>query len=298
MEKNIKNIENVVLPQIDKTVDDIKKQSETLNEVLNALYKQLNNYYRYDILQEELYSFLALDSKINKYARIMNIENEEKTFNAYRLGLAKSLINLIKCKNQKQRSEYDNLFSAIKSIKHFPELLVIIFNNEGLNHTDLAKKLNISKTALSNLIQKVEEYELFSTERHGKCKLYFSNYKTRLAIEYYQSPCESRYDKKDVYNIIILIFTELANSFEETNINFNRLSALIDTFFEGETPNSVQKSCKRLENVLTIKKQMVYRNFTNEWKAFQDDDLFDYDKITRINTTSGLSNIRKFSLGE
>ena len=43
MEKNIKNIENVVLPQIDKTVDDIKKQSEILNEVLNALYKQLNN---------------------------------------------------------------------------------------------------------------------------------------------------------------------------------------------------------------------------------------------------------------
>ncbi|MCM1045033.1 MAG: hypothetical protein NC417_05950 [Candidatus Gastranaerophilales bacterium] len=66
----------------------------------------------------------------------------------------------------------DSLNAAVSSYKYVEPSLRILERVVEISHKELAQQLNISGSALSNFMSKVQEYHLFNTVRVGKNKYY------------------------------------------------------------------------------------------------------------------------------
>lgn len=68
-------------------------------------------------------------------------------------------------------TKYQN---ALICSEYAPSIVLIIDNSKGryISHGDLADKLKISKSNLSNVIKRLEPYDLFIVEKQGRNKYY------------------------------------------------------------------------------------------------------------------------------
>lgn len=69
-------------------------------------------------------------------------------------------------------SENDSLTGVIASYKHVKDVLLILDDKFEIRHQELAEKLGISKSSLSNFMRKVQVYHLFNSAYIGKNRYY------------------------------------------------------------------------------------------------------------------------------
>lgn len=68
--------------------------------------------------------------------------------------------------------ENDSLAGVIASYKHVKDVLLILDEKFEIKHQELAEKLGISKSSLSNFMKKVQMYHLFNSTYIGKNRYY------------------------------------------------------------------------------------------------------------------------------
>ncbi|MCI8963192.1 MAG: hypothetical protein HFG37_05695 [Eubacterium sp.] len=68
--------------------------------------------------------------------------------------------------------ENDSLTGVIASYKHVKDVLLILDEKFEIRHQELAEKLGISKSSLSNFMRKVQVYHLFNSAYIGKNRYY------------------------------------------------------------------------------------------------------------------------------
>lgn len=108
-----------------------------------------------------------------KTGYIEKIKNDYQLQNAFMLGYCHGINELIDCYEAETSYQRNNtLKSVISSYKYVTPVLKILDIEFEVNHKELAKKIGISETALSNFMNSIKKYHLINYTRVGKNKFY------------------------------------------------------------------------------------------------------------------------------
>ena len=141
MEFNADLTQNVILLSL---LEDVFLYTKDSNIPLENIVKKIDE------------SYLALDEKSKEYY---------KGF----FDLITSLVET-KVKDQNKTTLFDECF---KKTKYSYTITSILNQEDHLNHSELAEKLNIKNNQLSNIIKIVSSYKLVTSQKIGRNKYYF-----------------------------------------------------------------------------------------------------------------------------
>lgn len=114
------------------------------------------------------------------------------------------------------------LRKAYETSKYVPDILNVIVdscaNNIPLNHYELASRLNISKSNLSNIVSRLKSYDILKIEKQGLNKYYSL---TKLGFELYRYSININKNQgfidelENIRNILSSINIEASKSIED-----------------------------------------------------------------------------------
>ena len=238
-------------------IDPYKNLSQ-LNYAVNILSKQLTNYIKLDVMQQELKTLTMIQNDINKCAKKLNIFQEDTLLYAYKMGVLKTFTAILEGQEDANFKRVDNYFNIISSNKNYEKLLTILYTKNSINHGDLAALMNMSKSALTNMLKKVDSIDLFEIERRGKYKYYYAHYRTKEVYrKYFDKKTNKSYTQNEVYdifNIFIKIILEEIDSNKKINSNII-LKRLMQSnedlaYYRKDFKYSIQNLVKKLNSKL------------------------------------------------
>lgn len=273
--------------------DDKEQNKEQLiyevNFIVDVLSKELTNYIKYGLLQNELDSVLDLEDQINNVARKLNIFENQSYSLSYRIGILKTIIAIVQNQVKNTEAEPNEEYNIILHHSQLINLIIILYEQNCITHTELAEKLGISKSALTNMVHKFSSFELFYTEKHGKYKYYYSNFKTRdFYNRYIADDNRRKYNQNDISNIIN-IFIQILCEEIDNNKMLNPNNVLKRVFvgenqkiaYRKDTKNSIQN----LTRIINSKSMWDYTNCLSMFPLDEkDNDSFDYLEIIKIKS--------------
>ena len=281
MNKNKLDIKKIFLPEeFSEDHSDITADLKQLNHSTNILFKALINYIKLGVMQKELKNVLSLQEELKKTVRKTNLFKNSSLYNAYKVGILKTIISITEnndaANNTLELNEYKKM---LDQNKHLGELIITIYDKNSITHNDLAESLSMSKSALTNMIHKTEDLNLFSVEKYGRKKYYFANYNTR---EIYNKIVNDKYEKRycqsdidDKINIFITILCEeLKNN---TKLNY---SVLLRRLSANDTDSvnfrkDIKSSIQNLTRTINEKTELYYEPFVqNQPTEEYETDLF------------------------
>ena len=132
-----------------KKIDEADKKFKEFEDNYNNYLDMLDSL---GIDDEKLELIESLLEKINKY------------------NFIKELIKEVKHNEEivKQTSNF-----VLKKNKHTANVLMLISKNPGISHDELASKLNLEKSNLTNALKAIQEYDLISKTKSGRNVHYF-----------------------------------------------------------------------------------------------------------------------------
>lgn len=271
--------------------DDKEQNKEQLiyevNFIVDVLAKELTNYIKYGLLQSELDSVLDLEDQINNVARKLNIFDNQSCSLSYRIGILKTIIAIVQSQEKNTETEQNEEYNIILHHRQLINLLIILYEQNCITHTELAEKLGITKSALTNMVHKFSSFELFYTEKHGRNKYYYSNFKTRAFYNKYIADDNRRkYNQNDISNIINIFIQILCEEIDNNEmLNPNEV---LKRVFIGENQKiayrkDTKSSLQNLTRIINSKSMWNYNNFLSVFSLDEkNNDSFDYLEIIRI----------------
>lgn len=193
---------------------------------MNLCFDEIIQYIKTDILQQNLIILQEQEMGIKRFAHKLDIFEQDQLKAAYQLGVLKSIISLMqKYQAEITKSSADLYVEKLEQNQQLCKMIIILYNKNSIRHQDLADALNISKSALSNMIKKTQDLELYSTKRHGKFKYYYSNFRTKEVYKKYRDKnINQRYTQAELDNIISTIFVILFKEIKENKkINYSNI---------------------------------------------------------------------------
>lgn len=235
---------------------DQYKNISQLNYAVNILSKQLTNYIKLDVMQQEIQTLTILQNDINKFAKKLNIFQEDNLLYAYKMGILKTFTAILEGQEEKNSKSFDSYFNIIISNKNYENLLKILYVKNSINHGDLATLMGMSKSALTNMLKKLDSIDLFEIEKRGKYKYYYANHITKEVYrKYFDKKMGKSYTQNEVYdifNIFIKIILEEIDSNKKINSNI-LLKRLMQSnedllYYRKDLKHSIQTLVKKLNS--------------------------------------------------
>lgn len=176
-------------------------ESNNANDVTNSIAVILKsfNQWKKDNETEKLHEELSYIQNVMPlyYSRV-----EDRDAVAFALGRFSKEMDILYEENESVRHLQNDYrrFESGKStnLELRKKIISIIARHEGLSHGELAKRLEISDSSLSNNITNIEKANFITYERAGTHKYY---YLTQLGKRYFDERCQTRADKKDIVNL-------------------------------------------------------------------------------------------------
>lgn len=249
------NISNVLLGEKPEQSMDLQKRIEGLNYITKILSKEITNYIKFGNIQKSLTKVIKLESDLCRRIRQLNIFEDTRLNETYNIAILKTFIAIIENQDDDQADNLKNELFEISQNTNLRKLLSILYQNDGINHGELAERLSISKNALTNMIKKTEKYKLYTTEKNGRYKYYYANNNTRKVYREYLNKTASRvYTPVEVGDIISIVITtinqEIKNSSKlNANSILDRISIsnkAIGIEFRKDIKHSVQNLTKNI----------------------------------------------------
>lgn len=246
---------------------------EPINFAVDVLTREVVHYLQAGILQSELKNLLEIESELNRYANKMHIFDNSDLQEAYKLGIFKTFITIVESKAN-ESDKVDSLFEIVERNKHFIDIIFILYQRNSITHKELAKSLNISTSGLSNLMNKIEHYDLFYYEYRGKYKYYYANYKTKTFYkQYVDRSINKTYTQSEFFkflNIFISILNEEIYNTSRINANsiLNRICINDDLCRSNDMKISIQNLAKTIN-------EKIETNYSNNLVVSIDVDSDD-----------------------
>lgn len=223
----LKTIEDV--QQIDKfKIDHLGK--EVLMKMMDGKLEE------HKLILEALYDLNSLlDDYLYDNAKIV-----ENLYNVISLHYLSDVSNYIL-----MSQEENSILKHIYNQEPYTEMINILDTYDLLTHQELADKLNISKSNLTNYIAKINPYDIFHTKTivDHKKKYYYLSYKTKQFLKSNKKTSPllmakhfEREERTDLWSM--REFSEpnyFSNVFKSLEINNNYITKFTEAIKEGET---------------------------------------------------------------
>ncbi len=158
--------------------DNIKKPESrwknTFNTLFSSLAKMTLRFFTSRIKSDEMRQTQSCIHRIFRQTDYVDkIEKDTKLQDIFLLGYCHAIDEMTTGFEKLISDEQDErLKAAISSYKNIKPILYALDENFEMGHKELAEKIGISKSALSNVMTKLQTYELFNSVRVGKKRFY------------------------------------------------------------------------------------------------------------------------------
>ena len=191
-----KDFENSYFLEIFNKILDTSCNPDDFDFYINTCFDEILQYIKTGILQSNIKKLQEQERAIKKVAQKIELFEHDKLITPYQIGVLKSIISLTqKQESEIKKSNLDVYVEKLEQNLQLRKMIIILYDKNSIKHQDLADSLNITKSALSNMIKKTQEFDLYSAKKHGKYKYYYSNFKTKEVLFYEYV----RYHRKNAY---------------------------------------------------------------------------------------------------
>lgn len=278
MKSNNPSILNIIINNDSSNRKSKNKKIQEFNRIFDILIKEMSNQIKFGIIQKELEELLKSEAYINRIARKNQIFEDDNLFDAYKIGIIKSIIATVRYKDNTKTDDFDKYYILIDKDKHLYDLLSILYDEKYINHSMLAKSLNMSKSSLTNWVHKVENLGLFYYEKHGRYKFYYSNNKTKeVYIRYTDKRNKVKYSLSDFYNMIYMFIKVLDDEISKRHRvsfkNILRRLSLSEGICRNDINDAILDLTKTINNELTLGNEFIMR-----MNNIAVEEVFDYKK--------------------
>lgn len=174
-EKHIYSALEKLLSEKNNNKEELENRwKKGFDAIFSFLANTISHFFVSGVKSEEISKIQSSIRRIfHKTDYIETIKKDTNLQNAFLLGYCHGVDQLT---NSYEREtsflQNDSLKSVILSYKYIEPILRILDQNFEISHKELAKQIGISTSALSNLMDKVQRYQLFHFIRSGKNKYY------------------------------------------------------------------------------------------------------------------------------
>lgn len=231
-------------------VQDIEMRwKKTFASIFSSLTKIVSRFFASRIKSDEatqvqsaiwrLFMKSDYEEKIREDAELQNV---------FLLGYCRAVEEMINSfESVISLNENDSLKSIVSSYKHMKPVLLCLDKHFQISHKELAKKIGISESSLSNFMNKVQIYNLFDSARVGKKRYYSLSYPDgEKALKFVKE-----YDKslpEGYTDCLLKLFSFLQTAVSRKDIDEERiLNECEDMFFQYTTKPAL---CKQQLNNL------------------------------------------------
>lgn len=157
---------------------DIENSENRWNTKINAIFLSMAKMVsRYFVSRVKGNDVTQIQSYIRHFFRrtdvLEKIRKDSDLQDVFLLGYCHATDRIInEYENAVSYCENDSLAGVIASYKHVKDVLLILDEKFEIRHQELAEKLGISKSSLSNFMKKVQMYHLFNSAYIGKNRYY------------------------------------------------------------------------------------------------------------------------------
>lgn len=221
-----KEYENSYLVDIFKKISNGSCNPDDFDFYINIYFDEILQYIQTGILQNNLKILQEQERLLKRIAQKIDLFEQDNLITSYQIGVLKSIIALTqKHELEIKKNDLDIYVEKLEQNQQLRKMIVILYDKNSIKHQDLADSLNISKSALSNMIKKTQDLDIYSTKHLGKYKYYYSNFRTREVYKrYIDKNLNQRYTQSDVDKIISTIFVVLSNEIKnKKRINYNSI---------------------------------------------------------------------------
>lgn len=238
-----------------------EKYKTLMLDLYETFLKELVSSIKSNLQYQEL-QYLE-DNKLNIY-RIMNkcrCENEEIEKFFY-LAYMKAILD-IKIYSDEENLRDENSIELLKSHKRLSSLIECLYNENALSHQELAKRMQISNSNLSNLVNKPEVAELVTKSKYGK-KVYYSTSNSGHKLYKYvvmnkSKQCDAAQYTELFIQIIDSLQTEIDSEFVNPNRFWNAFARISDENMVFIKTHTIKNKLNKL--LCSIKKQKPYDDY-------------------------------------
>lgn len=235
-----------LIKSLDSYLSD-ERYKTLITELLDTLLKELVNNIKSNMVFKELGYLEDNQRELYKVINKLNFDDSEIK-KVYCLAYMKAILD-IKSYSDKESLKEENATRLLKSHKRLSDLIENLYNENSLTHQELADRMDISKSNLSNLINKPEITKLVTKSRYKK-RVYYS----------------VSSDGHKLYKQIAVNKSKLINSEQYTEL-FIRMIDSIQTEISSEYVNVSRFwngiSCNSGDNILFTKSNTI-RNKLNK----------------------------------
>lgn len=167
-------IEKILLEQKSDALELENRWKYRINSLFSYLANSVSNFVVSWVKNDEI---SQLQSSIRHIFRKMDyiekIKDDFNLQNVFLLGYCHGIASVMESfEEQTSFRQNDSLKHAISSYKYVEPVLRILDQRFEISHQELAHEIGVSESALTNFMQKVEDYNLFNYTRIGKKKYY------------------------------------------------------------------------------------------------------------------------------
>lgn len=226
----------------------------------------------WDELKDETKKFEAIYN-------LLDIEDDEDKRKVYYYSSIRTLIELQSMLNQKCQEL--SLQREYRSYKYVYPILECLAECSMVSQGELAKRLGISKNAMSNFLKRTQGYELWSAKRHGKQNYYLITakgkraYKDYLLTDIYQ-------DQDNITEIIIFFVSLLTKEMEKAEPSIDNVTfEMAKRYGKGVSVFSSDMLKRKL--ILLFRKREA--GMKRKWRRIQENGNFwesDYQRTDML----------------
>lgn len=255
-------LKNYATPSINEETKQYLANSELF---MNDLLQSLTNFIKLGVTPKEISDLLNYESKLKNLAREIDLFNNPELQTAYHIGILKAIIEIIHHQNIKNPEPPNKELEEILHHKHLSNLISILYQKNSLTHNELANELRISKSALTNMITKTESLNIFTIEKRGKYKYYYSNLKTKEAyIRLSDSSFNQLFNRSDIEKMFNIVFFILCEEIKNNNqLQYDAIIKRLPIFetFKCKNSNETLQYFVKIVNTKMPKKYQERENF-------------------------------------
>lgn len=259
-----------------------EKYNALISELLETLLKELVSSIKSNLQYKEL-QYLE-DYKLNLYRIINKYQSENAEIKKiFSLAYMKAILD-IKIYSDKDNLSDENSIELLKSHKRLSSLIECLYNENALTHQELADRMQISKSNLSNLVNKPEVAKLITKSKYSK-KVYYSISNAGHKLYKYVAINKSKYCDAAQYTEF---FIQMIDSLQmEINSEFVSPTRFWNNFISVDNGNMVFTKSHTIKNKLnkllfSVKKQKPYNSYVETIKII-DDKKEPNSKVLRLH---------------
>jgi DNA-binding MarR family transcriptional regulator len=266
---------------INKIIDD--NDIETMFE---SLIYSIDNFINKNILTEELIHLKESRNLIAKISYDLNIAADENRKQSYILGFIKAITDMQSYQNNKTENDDGQSKDMINKYKYLKDIFIIIDSEDSISHRSLAKRLKISESNLSNIMSRLDNKNLFITQKYGRTKYYYLSPKAQNIYKKYLDYDNKKYTVQDSMDILVAFIKLLQKEISDNTMDVNEIVAQLNDMHPAASKSDMKiLKRKMIPLFITINNQGTFPSNSDLFcdqdtmylTSFEDDSVFIYE---------------------